>query len=144
MLDVNQETLDLFQAPDKPTLLHRLGEVFRDDMERSFREQLIDLWNGKLFQQREVLNYAAQRQRGRMSSSSSRCCPATSTTGRWCRCCATDITACKKAETYLEFLGTHDVLTKLYNRAFYVRRAEPVRAEGAPPGDGHHWPTSMA
>jgi hypothetical protein len=27
-------------------------------MERSFREQLIDLWNGKLFQRREVLNYA--------------------------------------------------------------------------------------
>jgi Tfp pilus assembly protein PilX len=34
VLDVNQETLDLFQAPDKPTLLCRLNEVFRDDMER--------------------------------------------------------------------------------------------------------------
>jgi diguanylate cyclase (GGDEF)-like protein len=32
----------------------------------------------------------------------------------------TDITARKKAEAYLEFLGTHDVLTRIYNRAFFV------------------------
>jgi diguanylate cyclase (GGDEF)-like protein len=32
----------------------------------------------------------------------------------------TDITARKKAEAYLEYLGKHDVLTKLYNRAFYA------------------------
>ena len=31
----------------------------------------------------------------------------------------TDITARKKAENYLEYLGKHDVLTKLYNRSFY-------------------------
>lgn len=32
----------------------------------------------------------------------------------------TDITARKKAEAYLEYLGKHDVLTTLYNRAFYA------------------------
>lgn len=32
----------------------------------------------------------------------------------------TDITARKRAEAYLEYLGKHDVLTKLYNRSFYV------------------------
>jgi diguanylate cyclase (GGDEF)-like protein len=31
----------------------------------------------------------------------------------------TDISARKKAEAYLEFLGKHDALTKLRNRAFY-------------------------
>ena len=31
----------------------------------------------------------------------------------------TDITARKKAENYLEFLGKNDVLTKLHNRSFY-------------------------
>ena len=31
----------------------------------------------------------------------------------------TDISARKKAESYLEFLGKHDALTKLRNRAFY-------------------------
>ncbi|HEX9903460.1 MAG TPA: GGDEF domain-containing protein, partial [Propylenella sp.] len=32
----------------------------------------------------------------------------------------TDITARKKAEAYLEYLGKHDVLTRTYNRSFYV------------------------
>ena len=57
VIDVNRHTLDLFGAPDKETLLRRLSDVFRDDMQAHFREQLIDLWDGKLFQQREVVNY---------------------------------------------------------------------------------------
>ncbi len=34
-----------------------MSDVFRDDMQQHFREQLIDLWDGKLFQSREVVNY---------------------------------------------------------------------------------------
>jgi PAS domain-containing protein len=56
VLDVNRHTLELFAAPDKTSLVDRLGEVFRD--EQHFREQLIELWQGKLFQQREVVNYS--------------------------------------------------------------------------------------
>ena len=58
VIDVNRHTLDLFAAPDKGTLLGRLSDVFRDDMQAHFREQLIDLWDGKLFQRREVVNYS--------------------------------------------------------------------------------------
>jgi PAS domain-containing protein len=58
VIDVNQATLDLFCAPDRNTLLKRLGDIFRGDMEKPFREQLIELWNGNLFQHREVINYA--------------------------------------------------------------------------------------
>ncbi|MET0219337.1 MAG: histidine kinase, partial [Tardiphaga sp.] len=58
VLEVNGRTLELFCAPDKETLLNNLATVFRDEMEPHFREQLIDLWDGKLFQQREVVNYA--------------------------------------------------------------------------------------
>src|SRR6201997_2067909 len=60
VLDVNQHTLDMFVAKDKKTLLARLPDVFRDDMRPHFREQLVDLWDGKLFQQREVLNYSLE------------------------------------------------------------------------------------
>ena len=35
-------------------------DVFRDAMVQPFREQLIDLWSGKLFQQREVVNYSLE------------------------------------------------------------------------------------
>jgi PAS domain-containing protein len=58
VIDVNKHTLSLFCAPHKAALLGRLSDVFRDDMQEHFREQLIDHWQGKLFQQREVVNYA--------------------------------------------------------------------------------------
>ncbi len=45
----------------------------------------------------------------------------------------TDITARKKAEAYLEYLGTHDVLTKLYNRSFYVDELNRLERKGPYP-----------
>ena len=45
----------------------------------------------------------------------------------------TDITARKKAEAYLEFLGKHDVLTRLYNRSFYVDELNRWSASGSHP-----------
>src|SRR5690606_14518315 len=57
VLDVNRYTLYLFNAADKTDLLARLPEVFRDDMRSHSRQQLLDLWEGRLFQQREVVNY---------------------------------------------------------------------------------------
>ena len=50
----------------------------------------------------------------------------------------TDITARKKAEAYLEYLGKHDVLTKLYNRSFYVDELNRLERKGPLPGHGHH------
>ncbi|PWR18211.1 sensor domain-containing diguanylate cyclase [Zavarzinia aquatilis] len=119
VLDVNRQTLDMFQAPDRPTLLRRLGEVFRDDMARSFREQLVDLWHGKLFQQREVVNYALNGNAVHVLMQFS-VLPGHEADWSLVQVALTDITARKKAETYLEYLGTHDVLTKLHNRSFYV------------------------
>jgi diguanylate cyclase (GGDEF)-like protein len=132
VLDVNQETLDLFHALDKPTLLHRLGEVFRDDMERSFREQLIDLWDGKLFQRREVVNYALNGNEVYVLLQFS-VLPGHEHDWTLVQIALTDITARKKAETYLEFLGTHDVVTKLYNRAFYVDELNRIERKGLRP-----------
>ena len=116
VLDVNQETLNLFHAPDKSTLMQRLGEVFRDDMQRSFREQLIDLWNGRLFQRREVVNYALNGNEVHVLLQFS-VLPGHEDDWSLVQVALTDITARKKAEAYLEFLGTHHVVTKLYNRA---------------------------
>ena len=41
-----------------------------------------------------------------------------------------DITARKKAEAYLEYLGKHDVLTQLRNRAFYVEELNRLTRKG--------------
>ncbi|GLS18559.1 diguanylate cyclase [Labrys miyagiensis] len=119
VLDVNKETLTLFLAPDKPTLLQNLPRVFQTDMETHFREQLIDLWNGILFQRREVLNHALDGTERYLLLQLS-ILPGHEADWSQVQVALTDITARKKAEAYLEYLGKHDVLTKLFNRAFYV------------------------
>ena len=119
VIDVNRATLDLFGAADRMTLLRRLGDVFRDGMEKPFREQLIDLWNGSLSHHREVVNYALDGGERHLLLHFS-VFPGHETDWSRVQVALTDITARKKAEAYLEYLGKHDVLTKLYNRAFYV------------------------
>jgi diguanylate cyclase (GGDEF)-like protein len=132
VIDINQQTIELFHAPDKPTLLRRLGDVFRDDMQRSFREQLIDLWNGKLFQRREVVNYGLNGNEVHVLLQFS-VLPGHEQDWSLVQVALIDITARKKAEAYLEFLGTHDVVTKLYNRAFYVDELNRIERKGLRP-----------
>jgi diguanylate cyclase (GGDEF)-like protein len=119
VIEINRATLDLFGAPDRSTLLQRLGDVFRDDMEKTFREQLIELWNGNLFHQREVVNYALDGSERHVLLQFS-VFPGHERDWSRVQIALTDITARKKAEAYLEYLGKHDVLTKLHNRAFYM------------------------
>ncbi len=119
VIDVNQATLDLFRAPDRHTLLQRLSDILRDDMEAHFREQLIELWHGKLLQHREVVNYALDGSERHVLLQFS-VFPGYEADWSLVQVALTDITARKKAEAYLEYLGKHDVLTKLHNRAFYT------------------------
>jgi diguanylate cyclase (GGDEF)-like protein len=132
VLDVNRQTLEMFGAPDKATLLRGLGDIFRDDMEPHFREQLIDLWNGKLFQRREVVNYALGGHTLHVHMQFS-VLPGHEDDWSLVQVALTDITARKKAEAYLEFLGKHDVLTKLYNRSFFVDEMSRLDRKGPTP-----------
>ena len=132
VLDVNQRTLELFGAPDKAALLRALPDVFRDEMEAHFREQLIDLWDDKLFQLREVVNYALDGSKLNLLLQFS-VLPGREHDWSLVQVALTDITARKKAEAYLEYLGTHDVLTKLYNRSFYVDELNRLERKGPHP-----------
>jgi diguanylate cyclase (GGDEF)-like protein len=132
VIDVNRHTLSLFSAPDKATLLSRLSDVFRDDMQDHFREQLIDLWQGKLFQQREVVNYTLDGVALHFHLQFS-VLPGHEHDWSLVQVALTDITARKKAEAYLEYLGQHDVLTKLYNRSFYVDELNRLERKGPYP-----------
>ena len=118
VIDVNQQTLTLFGATSKDELLARLPEVFRDEMNRSFSEQLLDCWNNVLFQSRETLNYSL---RGDPINLHMQWAVLPGHEADWdlVQVALTDISARKKAEAYLEYLGKHDALTKLRNRAFY-------------------------
>ncbi len=129
VLDVNHYTLGMYRAPDKATLLARLPQIFRDDMRPHFREQLLDLWEGRLFQQREVINYALDGSELNVHLQFS-VFPGHEEQWDLVLLALTDITARKKAEAYLEFLGKHDVLTKLKNRSFYVDELNRLQRKG--------------
>ena len=132
VLDVNSRTLELFGAPDKETLLRNLPAVFRDEMEPHFREQLVDLWDGKLFQQREVVNYALDGTKLHLLLQFS-VLPGHERDWSLVQVALTDITARKKAEAYLEYLGSHDVLTRTLNRSFFVDELNRLERKGPQP-----------
>ena len=106
--------------------------MFRDDMEPHFREQLIDLWDGKLFQQREVVNYALDGTKLHLLLQFS-VLPGRERDWSLVQVALTDITARKKAEAYLEYLGTHDVLTRTLNRSFFVDELNRLDRKGPKP-----------
>jgi diguanylate cyclase (GGDEF)-like protein len=135
IIDVNQHTLELFGAPDKATLLRSLPTIMRDEMEPCFREQLIDLWGGKLFQQREVVNYALDGTKLNLLLQFS-VFPDREQDWSLVQVALTDITARKKAEAYLEYLGSHDALTKLCNRTFFVDEMNRLERKGP-------WPVTI-
>jgi len=132
VLDVNHHTLTLFGAGDKAELLRRLGDVFREEMTHHFAGQLLELWNGKLRHEREVVNYHLSGEPLNLIMQFS---VMPGFEQDWARVLVslTDITARKKAEAYLEYLGKHDVLTGLYNRAFYADEINRLDRKGAYP-----------
>ena len=135
VIDVNQHTLEMFGAASKETLLNNLSRVFRDEMQESFGEQLQDLWEGKLMQHREVVNYALSGDAVHIHMQFS---VLEGHRDDWglVLLSLVDITARKKAEAYLEYLGKHDVLTQLRNRAFYVEELNRITRKGP-------WPLSV-
>lgn len=119
IIDINQATLNLFCAPDKATLLKNTHKIFCNEMTQTFRCQLLDLWNGKLHHQHEAINYALDGSIRHVLLQFT-VFPGFEETWSTVQVALVDITARKKAENYLEYLGKHDVLTKLYNRTFYT------------------------
>lgn len=135
VIDVNQQTLRMFGASSKEMLLNNIGRVFRGEMHESFAEQLLDLWEGKTFQQREVVNYALSGDAVYIHMQFSVLADFLADWGL-VLLSLVDITARKKAEAYLEYLGKHDVLTQLRNRAFYAEELNRITRKGP-------WPLSI-
>ena len=131
--NVNQKTLRLFGAKSKDELLKNLDKVFQDETQTHFADELVDLWNGKLSYEREGINYSLNGEPINIQLNL-RVMPGHEDDFGWVLVTLQDITARKKAENYLRYLGTHDVMTGLYNRAFFDealiklerKRKEPI------------------
>jgi diguanylate cyclase (GGDEF)-like protein len=135
VIDVNQHTLDMFAAQDRADLLGKLDLVFKGEMNNSFADQLQDLWNGKTMQTREVVNYSLS---GELINIHMQFAVMPGHEANWDMVLVSlvDITARKKAEAYLEYLGKHDALTRLRNRAYYVEELNRISRKGP-------WPLSV-
>ncbi|MES2183522.1 MAG: GGDEF domain-containing protein [Pseudomonadota bacterium] len=135
VIDVNRETLRMFGAASKDELLRDIAKVFRGEMQESFTEQLRDLWDGKTLQQREVVNYSLT---GELVNIHMQFAVLEERLSTWDLVLVSlvDITARKKAEAYLEYLGKHDVLTQLRNRAYYTEELNRISRKGP-------WPLSI-
>ena len=135
VLDVNEETLRMFGASSKDELLRRLPDIFQGEMHDSFAEQLRDLWDGRTTQQREVVNHSLS---GEAIHIHMQLAVLPEHMQRWDLVLVSlvDITARKRAEAYLEYLGTHDVLTQLRNRTWYTEEIKRLARKGP-------WPVAV-
>jgi len=123
VLDVNQKTLDLFGAPSKEVLIANLDKVFRDEMRQHFTGELMDMWNGRTTYEREGINYSLNGEPFNILLDW-RLMPGHEDDFAWVLVAIHNITARKKAEEYLRYLGTHDAMTGLYNRAFFEEQMQ--------------------
>ena len=128
VLDVNQKTLGMFGAIDKETLLAKLDRVFRDEMSNHFTNELVDMWDGKSYYEREGINYSLSGEPVNVHLHWT-LMPGHEKNFDWVLVALQDITARKKAEEYLRYLGTHDVMTGLYNRAFFEESLSNLEAD---------------
>jgi diguanylate cyclase (GGDEF)-like protein len=132
VVNVNQKTLELFGASSKEQMLSSLHKVLRDEMGTHFSKELLDLWNGKLTYEREGINYALDGEPVSIQLDF-RVMPGHEHDFSWVLVAIQDITARKKAEDYLRYLGTHDALTGLYNRAFFEEKIIKLEANRIDP-----------
>jgi len=135
IMDVNSQTLEMFGAPDRETLINNADRIFRDDMRQHFREQLVKLFDGELMHQRESVNYTLSGDRLNVYLRLS-VLPGHESDWKMVLVSLMDITARKKAEAYLEFLGSHDPLSKLRNRNFFTEELKRLNKRGP-------WPVTI-
>jgi diguanylate cyclase (GGDEF)-like protein len=129
-LDVNQHTLRLFGAPDKATLLARRKEVFTPESYPYLAQTLVGIWNGGPPPDHETVNFSLNGDRLHLVLHYA-LMPGHEEDWSLVLVALTDITARKKAEASLAWLGLHDPPTGLGNRAFH--KAEMARLATAGP-----------
>jgi diguanylate cyclase (GGDEF)-like protein len=123
VLDVNRKSLTLFQANTKEELIQNRVVIFRDELVRHFRDELVDLWNGCYEYEREGVCYSLT---GEPMDVNMRwvVLPGCEANFSHVLVAVTDITAQKRAEDHLKFLTHHDPLTSLNNRYCYEEELE--------------------
>jgi diguanylate cyclase (GGDEF)-like protein len=135
VIKVNRKTLQMFHAKSQEELLANLDSVFNDEMRAHFYDELLAIWRGEP-------EFACDGVNNTLGGESIEIrlhwavLPGAETTYHHVLVSIEDITARKRAEDYLKYLGTHDVLTGLYNRAYFAEELARL-------GRGRRFPVSL-
>ena len=123
ILDINQATVDLFNAKSKDDLIQSLSQVLVIESMEEFRRELIALVNGEKTFECEIYNkkLTGELIMGLMRLSLP---PGFENTWERVNISIIDITERKEAEEKLRFMSFHDALTGLYNRAYFNEEME--------------------
>ncbi|MDB5807471.1 MAG: diguanylate cyclase [Betaproteobacteria bacterium] len=128
VLQVNQQTLALYRAGSQEELVAGIGRVLRDDMCLLWRAQLLDMWSGKFEAEYEGVNYALDGSALDVVVRT-QLLPGAEETWERVLIAISDVTARKKADAHIAYLGTHDMLTGLFNRGYFEKHCEQAERE---------------
>ena len=126
ILDVNLQTLRLFGADSLEELKGNLERIFRDEMRAHFAIELVEMWNGSLYFLHETVNYNLQGDPLDIELAWS-VLPGCEDDFSRVIVSLNDITARKQTEHYMQYLGTHDALTGLYNRHYFQEECKRLQ-----------------
>ncbi len=128
ILDINQATLDLYNAKSKTDLIQNLSQVLVIDSMEEFRGELVALVSGESNYECEIYQ---KKLTGELIYGLLRFSipPGFENTWERVHISIIDITERKETEEKLRFMSFHDALTGLYNRAYFEE--EMKRLDGS-------------
>lgn len=123
VLDINQATVELYNAKSKADLIQSLSQVLVIESLEEFRQELIALVNGATSYECEIYQ---KKLTGELIYGWLRLSVPAEYEDTWERVqiSIVDITERKEAEEKLRFISFHDALTGLYNRAYFEEEVE--------------------
>ncbi len=135
ILDINQATLDLYNAKSKSDLIQNLSQVLVIESMEEFRDELVAMVSGETTYECEIYQ---KKLTGELIYGLLRFSipPGFENTWERVHISIIDITERKETEEKLRFISFHDALTGLYNRAYFEE--EIARLDG-----GRQYPVSI-
>lgn len=129
LLDVNRAAVALYGAKSKAQLLNSLGQIFTEESYPTMRQQLVYIADGLTTFHHESVNQTLDGRRMDVSLNWS-AVPGYEQDLSRVIISAVDITERRQVEQRIRYMGTHDVMTGLFNRAHFDSEMSRLEAEG--------------
>jgi diguanylate cyclase (GGDEF)-like protein len=126
VIDVNNATLEMFDADDKEIIRKNVSLFYFYNSFDQFRDELVQIAGGALFYSSELKKETITGEKIVVSMNWS-ALPGYENDLSKVIVSMVDITAKHELETVLQFQGTHDILSGLYNRLYFETEMERLQ-----------------